>query len=303
MQLKTFTHGINYPPKIALVLLGLCALLNGAASMAQTFMSALRIDIPATGSGPGPASPYPSNITVSGLTGTITKVTVTLDRFNHEFPGDVDIMLVGPGGQNTLLLSDAGGGTDAVNATLTFDDAASTTVVSPVVSGTYRPTNRGADDTFGSPAPPLSSSVASLAVFNGTDPNGTWSLYVVDDDNSDAGNIAGGWAITITTAVAPPCTPANQPTVTLVFNNQATVMGSGVPTITVPNGPNQQFQVLGGTNYDRKVIVERINGYEIAQRDQNTTGVFNIQQLGLFSITVTNADGCSRTVQGRLVNP
>jgi hypothetical protein len=41
------------------------------------------------------ALPYPSTISVSGLTGTITKVTATLSNINHTFPDDVDVLLVG----------------------------------------------------------------------------------------------------------------------------------------------------------------------------------------------------------------
>ena len=105
-----------------------------------------------------------------------------------------------------------------------------------------------------------------------------------------------------TSAIAVQST-ATVPTVTLVFNNSATVMGTGIPTITVPATPGQQFQVLGGNSFERVIVIDRVNGYEIRQTDRNTTGVFAINRLGLFSITVTTADGCSRTVQGILVNP
>ena len=43
----------------------------------------------------GPAVPYPSNITVAGVTNPVTKVTVTITGFNHTFPSDVDMLLVG----------------------------------------------------------------------------------------------------------------------------------------------------------------------------------------------------------------
>ena len=37
------------------------------------------------------------------------------------------------------------------------------------------------------------------SVFNGTNPTGVWSLYVVDDDTfwSTTGSFAGGWELTI----------------------------------------------------------------------------------------------------------
>ena len=36
-------------------------------------------------------------------------------------------------------------------------------------------------------------------MFNGTDPSGTWSLYVIDNFPEDVGSIEGGWSVDITT--------------------------------------------------------------------------------------------------------
>jgi uncharacterized repeat protein (TIGR01451 family) len=60
-------------------------------------------------------------------------------------------------------------------------------------------------DSFPAPAPAGPYTNASLAVFNGSNPNGVWKLFVVDDTTGDAGNIAGGWtlAITTTASIAP----------------------------------------------------------------------------------------------------
>ena len=55
------------------------------------------------------AVPYPSSIVVSGLGDALTDINVTLTGWNHTFPDDVDILLVGPGGQNLILMSDVGG--------------------------------------------------------------------------------------------------------------------------------------------------------------------------------------------------
>lgn len=157
-----------------------------------------------TATGPGTGNPYPSTILVSGLTGVVAKVTVTLNNVSHSFSSDLDILLVGPGGQSVLLMSDAGGGFAMSGLTLTFDDYASLSLPSGgVISSTsYRPTSfePGSDD-FPPPAPagPFG---ATLSVLNGGNPNGTWSLYVIDDFESDTGIISGGWRLQISTADA-----------------------------------------------------------------------------------------------------
>src|SRR5688500_12605998 len=55
------------------------------------------------------SNPYPSPIEVSGLSGIVTSVSVTLFEFSHTFPDAVDILLVAPDGKNTIILSDVGG--------------------------------------------------------------------------------------------------------------------------------------------------------------------------------------------------
>jgi len=149
---------------------------------------------------PQPATPYPSTIAVAGETGTVTKVTVSLNGLSHTFPLDIDVLLVGPTGANALIMSDACGTTALSNVTLTFDDAAGSALPQsgPCTTGTFRPANYFSGDAFPAPAPPPSGGSA-LSVFNGTDPNGTWSLYVVDDANLDSGSIS-NWTLNITTS-------------------------------------------------------------------------------------------------------
>jgi subtilisin-like proprotein convertase family protein len=148
--------------------------------------------------GIAPATPYPSTINVSGVTGKVTKVTVFLDNFSHSFPGDVDIALIGPGGQRLLLMSDLGGGTDAVNADLTFDDAGAA-FGAAIVTGTFKPANSATADVFPAPGPAGTfPDPQLLSVFNNLNPNGTWSLFVVDDAGTDGGSISGGWRLNLT---------------------------------------------------------------------------------------------------------
>jgi len=149
----------------------------------------------------GAATLYPSTITVPAGFGSLTKVTATISGFNHEYSSDVDVLLVGPGGQKVILMSDAGWGPYAVNLTFVFDDTGpALPQYDELLSGTYRPTNYSSGDTWPSPAPagPYGS---ALSVFNGTDPAGVWSLYVVDDRSGQVGSISGGWSLTLTMPV------------------------------------------------------------------------------------------------------
>jgi uncharacterized repeat protein (TIGR01451 family) len=103
-------------------------------------------------------------------------------------------------------MSHTGGAYGLTNVTLTFDDRAPVALVggSPLVTGTYRPSRYGAGVNF--PAPALTAPYGTaLSGINGSDPNGFWSLFVLDDSPGDSGIIAAGWSMTLATVnpVAP----------------------------------------------------------------------------------------------------
>ena len=158
------------------------------------------------------ATPYPSTMNVSGRTGTISKVTVTIPAFSHTYPGDVNMVLVAPNGKKVALMGGVGGGTAAVSATLTFDDAASGPIGTSAASGTYQPSGSIATMPTGAPVGPYAS---TLAEFNGDSANGTWSLYVSDKAASDTGSMPQGWRIAITTGQWTALGVNQPPTVTL----------------------------------------------------------------------------------------
>ncbi|MDQ6631193.1 MAG: proprotein convertase P-domain protein, partial [Verrucomicrobiota bacterium] len=143
------------------------------------------------------ATPYPSGILVAGIPANekIDKITVTFHNLSHTYPADIDILLLGPTGTNLILFSDAGGGHPISGETITLDDDAPDLLpqFGQIVSGIFKPANYPVVvDPFPAPAP-APSSATNLSVFKGTNPNGTWRLYVVDDQFQDSGGIAGGW--------------------------------------------------------------------------------------------------------------
>jgi Ca2+-binding RTX toxin-like protein len=146
--------------------------------------------------------PYPSTIGVSGLGAPATKVTLTID-LAHSYKSDLEMLLVGPQGQKVLVMSDAAGDS-AAPVTWTFDDAAATSLRCnnsdpEPPSGAYRPTNcerfPGDSDALYAPAPPPPYDSA-LAAFNGTNPNGTWKLYVADVGSENDGTL-NSWKLSI----------------------------------------------------------------------------------------------------------
>jgi len=164
------------------------------------------------------SAPYGTSIDVSGQSGMISNLKVTINGFSHTRADDVDILLVSPNGESLILMSDAGGGVGAANANVTFDDAAAGIINGAVVSGSFKPTDFNGEstgDTFPSPAPlrPYHQSNAALSNFYGTSPNGEWRLFVVDDRQTDAGTISGGWSLDITTTpiVPPPTASCSAP--------------------------------------------------------------------------------------------
>ncbi len=220
---------------LILVLLAGLLLMSAPAFAATNTFNGGGITTPATGTA-GIANPYPSTISVSGLTGIVTQVTATLSGLTHTCPDDLDIVLVGPTGADVLLMSDSGGCPDVSGVNLTISDAAAGTLPNSLIltTGTFRPSNYSGNDggtDFNLAPSPTAPYGTTLSVFNGLDPNGTWSLYVWDDQATDIGTFT-GWSITVTTVTAPAFTSAAPPAATLGVPYSHTFTASGDPAPT-----------------------------------------------------------------------
>jgi hypothetical protein len=194
-----------------LVAIGFAALVlpPSAGGATTTFTNPAPITIPTSGDG----SPYPSSVVASNLPGNITDVSVTLNGFSHDNPIEVGSALVGPGGHAMLLHFCMGGTSAASNVTFTISDSGGgqPPPTTPLTAGgIYRPTNNDCGVTnpsFPAPGPgtafanpgPEGGSATLTGTLGGTDPNGTWNLFVRDFNAGSTGTISGGWSLTITT--------------------------------------------------------------------------------------------------------
>lgn len=209
---------------VATVAIG--ALAVAATALADSYPSSVLLAMPDS---PGPGSVGSSALSQVSVSGepTVSKLIVQVYGLTHNQPDDIDLLLVGPQGQSVILMSDAGGEAGVLrptngpkptspvaNVDLGFDDLAPQAPPdeNTISSGIYQPSNYGpsasltcsgepSTDAF--PLAPAGPYGSALSVFNGSDPNGTWTLYAVDDCNGYAGSFGGGWSlgVNILTAV------------------------------------------------------------------------------------------------------
>ncbi len=197
------------------------------------------------------ATPYPSVINVSNLNGLVVQATATLSNLSHTYPKDIDALLVSPTGIKTYLMAHCGSQLSINNVSLTFDD--STNAMLPystqITSGTYHPTSYAlTPPAFPAPMAPFPTNATAppfatnMSVFNGSSPNGGWTLYVYDDSFLNSGTIASGWSLNLT--VSGPVPGASDLALGMISIPPTVVASSNVTyTLSVTN-----FGPAGATN-------------------------------------------------------
>ncbi|NQU76682.1 MAG: tandem-95 repeat protein, partial [Planctomycetes bacterium] len=136
-----------------------------------------------------------STLTVTGLSGHIIDANVTLD-VTHTEVSDLSIWLVSPSGTEVRLVDGVPNGGENFTGT-TFDDEADMWIDDGVApyTGAYMPY---ADE---------------LALFDGEDPNGLWTLVIVDWYGGDVGTL-NSWSISFTIIAEDGGVPTTWTTVT-----------------------------------------------------------------------------------------
>ena len=259
-----------------------------------SFTNSASLPMSGASNGEGTGTPYPSTINVTGLPGIVTTLTAKLNKLSHPFPEDLDILLVGPGGQNVMLMSDAGGTRSITNVNLTFDDTASSALgTGRISSGTYLPTNlnpSGDKDAFPAPAPPKPFAT-TMSIFRGTNPNGIWKLFVLDEFTSGSGSINGGWTLNIATELAPPLSAVSRKVHGAAGAFDINLPLTGTPGVECRSGgPSGGYQVVVAfanpvtfttasvTSGTGAVSSSSVSGNQITV---NLTGIANAQRIAL----------------------
>jgi subtilisin-like proprotein convertase family protein len=180
-----------------------CLTISGAT----TFTQSTPVAIPDN-------STVTSTIVVSGV-GTVLRDVNIVTTIAHTLGVDLDITVMSPQGTIVTLSTD-NGGINAFNGT-TWNDSA------------------------GTPAPDLGAGTQSdlipeeaLGAFIGEDPNGTWTLTVVDDAAIDTGAIT-NWSVAVNTISAAPTTAVQTHTQgtskAITDDNVVTTSTLNVPTV------------------------------------------------------------------------
>ena len=125
-----------------------------------------------------------STITISGAGTYLLDVDLTT-AITHTFNADLDFTLASPAGTVVVVSTDNGGVNDDVfNGTL-WNDQASAPISEAVFANLVTETPLTVESVLGA--------------FVGEDPNGTWTLTIVDEAGLDTGSVD-SWSLDFTTA-------------------------------------------------------------------------------------------------------
>ncbi|MBL8581475.1 MAG: cadherin repeat domain-containing protein, partial [Rhizobiaceae bacterium] len=158
------------------------------------------------------------SVVVSGIDSEDFSISVTLTDYTTGSPGDLNLMLVAPDNETAFVFwSNVGSADDISNFTVTISDDGTVRlpdVNQPLVNGlSYLPTDTVyegaafADFSGEITYAPFRGSGSFNSVFGDINPNGTWTLYALDNVDFDSTSLA-SWTLTFTSD-DPPSAPVD----------------------------------------------------------------------------------------------
>lgn len=171
---------------------------------------------------------------VSGLSGAVADISVSLD-ITGGFNGSLYAYLAGPNGQLAILLNRVGVGVNGVGSAgysdagfnITLSDSAANGNIhnyqnvagyaALLQGGTWAPDGRNIDPLSAGSTLIAAPTTSDFSVFNGINPNGTWTLFIAD-------LASGGGTATLDSAVLDVTTVPEPSTWVLMGGGLATVV-------------------------------------------------------------------------------
>jgi hypothetical protein len=133
----------------------------------------------------------------------------------------------------------------------------------------------------------------SLAAFNNSDPNGTWSLYITDQYAQSTGKIAGGWILNLTTSTSPiPApgptnTPTPPPNIAAKFDTKGLklkqkVLRKGGVVVTFTSSVDGNIALSGTVKLGKTYKFKPVKTHVVAGR--RTTVTLKLPKAGLTAV-------------------
>ncbi|MBE8987078.1 proprotein convertase P-domain-containing protein [Nostoc sp. LEGE 12450] len=219
---------------------------DGVNNQTKTFSNTSAINIP-------DLSTIKSNLAVSGLTGSIADVNITLN-ISHDWDSDLDVFLISPTGTRVELFTDVGSiDNNFTNTTLDDEAATSITVGTAPFTGSFKPEKL-------------------LSAFDNQNPNGTWKLEVTDDESLITGRL-NNWSLQFTTQTVDVGNDlldggTGNDTLTGGAGNDTLNGGAGIDTLNSGTGNDilvggaGNDTLTGGTGSDRFTFNSRSEGID-----------------------------------------
>lgn len=171
----------------------------------------------------------PCSVSGVGVLGGCVSIENVEINLEHTWVGDIGILLIGPGGQVLDLSTGNGGsGDNYTNTVFTDNTGPFITDGAPPFTGVFRPEGRAT--TMSNPysnVPPLGTHTFA-STYNGTNANGTWTLYINDYVALDIGQLI-SWSITFNVGDDPPNANAG-PDIAICNGQSTTLTASGGDT-------------------------------------------------------------------------
>ena len=264
-----------------------------------------------TGACPGNAD---NTISVSGYTTAVSSsgITVKVTTGSHTFMSDVSMFLIAPNGQILGLTNNRGNAGTCILTNITFADAAAGVMgaACPAAGSSFKPETATYTDCS------VTSNITSFGALGGGsyNPNGTWTLRLVDNASGDGGaNIAvNGWTLNIPAVAQVTASAAQADNYTDFTNIQVTPPSTGSVLASAsaicPGSANFNSSAAGtaGLTYTWSVsptaTISSVNSTSTSISFANTTA-----SAIIYTVTLSIASECCGTLtpvtNTILVNP